>query len=325
MNLTTKVRLAGKYRLEIRKAKDGSLRQELEFDNLIVDAGMNLFSRATSGFPLSYCMVGTGTTTPTFADTQLANKVANTVLGSGALGTSVGTSTSEPYYGYGRCTYRFLPGSLNNVNLTEVGISLGNSTTLVFSRALIVDGNGDPTSITVLSDEFLDVTYELRLYPPVDDQTDTITITNVGSINVTRRPIAVTASSNEPGWGPSAASTGALSISRSFISSPENTNLSVRVSGAQTALVAKTNAWNSVATLVATSSSVSYSAYVAGSFEQNMTYILGLDAGNTTGGVGFFQFAIRGLGAYQYLFDSKIAKNNTNTLRFNMKAVWSRY
>jgi hypothetical protein len=324
VNLTTKVKLAGKYRLEVRKAKDGSLRQELEFDNLIVDQGMNLFSRSTGSTSLPWAMVGTGTTTPTVNDTQLANRVASS---GGSTSTNIvnqttGTSTSEPYYGFYRLTYRFVPGSLNNVNLTEVGV--GTTTTSVFSRALIVDGNGDPTSITVLSDEFLDVTYELRLYPFVDDQTDTITITNVGTINVTRRPIAVTAVTATGGWVPGLSSTAGLSIPRGFISNATS-NSWVRVSGAQTALVAKTNAWTSVSTLAVTSSSVSYSAYVAGSFEQDLTYILGLDAGNTSGGIRYFQFALDGLGAYQYLFSDLIAKNNTNTLRFNMKAVWSRY
>jgi hypothetical protein len=321
VNLTSTVKMAGKYLLQVRKAKDGSLRQELEFDNLIVDAGMNLFSRSTSSSILTYVMVGSGTTTPTFTDTQLANQIAFT---SSATSSSSGTASTSPYYGFSRSTFRFSPGSLNNVNLTEVGVSLGNSTTLVFSRALIVDGNGNPTSITVLSDEFLDVTYELRIYPPAVDQTDTITITNVGAINVTRRPIAVTSASVTSGWAPFSYSFSRPVILRDYLATPTS-NSYVSASGAQTSLVAQTNSWFSVTSLPVTSSSVSYPAYVSNSFEQEVNYIFGLDAANVTGGVGFFQFAPRGLGAYQYLFDNKILKNNTNTLRLNLKMVWSRY
>lgn len=48
-------------------------------------------------------------------------------------------------------------------NLSEVGMGWGNSN--LWNRALIKDINGNPTTITILSDEYLDVVSEIRIYP----------------------------------------------------------------------------------------------------------------------------------------------------------------
>jgi hypothetical protein len=48
-------------------------------------------------------------------------------------------------------------------NISEVGLGWDNSN--LWNRALIKDANGDPTTITVLSDEYLDVVSEVRDYP----------------------------------------------------------------------------------------------------------------------------------------------------------------
>jgi hypothetical protein len=63
-------------------------------------------------------------------------------------------------------------------NLTEVGVYPGNPgggavapyyAGHLFSRALILDTNGNPTAITVLSDEILTVTWQLRFYLDLTD------------------------------------------------------------------------------------------------------------------------------------------------------------
>ena len=60
-------------------------------------------------------------------------------------------------------------------------------------RALILDGGGSPTTLTILSDETLDVTYTIRVYPPTTDVTGSITLDGV-SYGYTIRPCNVSTS-----------------------------------------------------------------------------------------------------------------------------------
>ena len=76
--------------------------------------------------------------------------------------SEISNTTTAPYYYGGRITWRFGQGIAAG-NISEVGLGWGNSN--LWNRALIKDANGNPTTITVLSDEYLDVVSEIRVYP----------------------------------------------------------------------------------------------------------------------------------------------------------------
>lgn len=182
---------AGKYRCEIRKARTGKLKYDTGwFDNLITDRGLiewwNLphlgsFDWGELG---ASCAVGTGSTTPSFSDVQLANYRA-AAGGTGSTGGGSGfpqpnasgyvaASPPTPAYWYARYIYQFGTGAAAG-NLTEVGVYPGGASASadLFSRALILDDSGNPTAITVLSDEILTVTWELRWYLDTTDHSFT--------------------------------------------------------------------------------------------------------------------------------------------------------
>ena len=107
--------------------------------------------------------VGSGNSTPVASQTQLDNTIASTTtVLSGSELTSKQTTTS-PYYAAAKRTYRFAEGVAAG-NISEVGCGWGTGLAL-WNRALVKDLNGNPTTITVLSDEFLDVIVEVRYYP----------------------------------------------------------------------------------------------------------------------------------------------------------------
>lgn len=172
--------LRGRFKLEAVRP-DGRRRPLTDwFDNLITDAGLNAIGTLQSW--MSECRVGTGNATPVVGNTALQSQVATTT---GIFGSPIQSAQgSAPYYGYGRKVFRFAAGVAAG-NLAEIGIA-DQSAGVLFSRALILDGDGDPTVVTVQSDEFLDATYELRVYPPLVDVTDTITIDSVDYDIVTR-------------------------------------------------------------------------------------------------------------------------------------------
>src|SRR5690606_4774599 len=54
-------------------------------------------------------------------------------------------------------------------NLSEIGIQHTSTSGPLWSRALILDGQGNPTTITVLPDDFLTCYYTLRIMIPKED------------------------------------------------------------------------------------------------------------------------------------------------------------
>ena len=114
--------------------------------------------------------VGSGNTAPAESQTILTSFIAATT--SRQNYTSTINSSVSPRYARKEFTYRFAEGVAAG-NIAEVGmfdsVSTGTtSATVLSSRALVVDGGGSPTVVTVLSDEFLDVVWRGTWYVPED-------------------------------------------------------------------------------------------------------------------------------------------------------------
>lgn len=166
-----KLGVKGRFKLEVRKAGERDSRVVAEFDNLITNRGLDVLAGSVDSWD-NACAVGTGSVTPSTSDTKLdsfraiVNKTSTTSF----------SSSGSPNYNITRTTvYNFDQGAASG-NLTEVGIANYNNSTsyLLNSRALILDEFGNPTTITVLSDEFLTVTYQLILVPTLTDVTQTV-------------------------------------------------------------------------------------------------------------------------------------------------------
>lgn len=262
------------------------------FPNLITDPGLN--SLGTNTDFLSNCLVGSGNTTPTVADTSLVAQVATT---SNIQSSTSNAQSSSPYYGSITKTYRFVAGTATG-NLAEVGI--GGS--ILFSRALILDGGGSPTTITVLSNEVLDVTYQLRLYPNTSDVTGSITISAV-SYAFTKRAASVTDSGP---WG-----LGALT-------------------GGGQQVVAYSGAIGAITTTPSGSGfgiGVTNAAYGNNNLYRDFTAFFDLNDANLGGiesVVAVFGPSIGRFGSIQMQFTPSLPKDNTKTLTLGFRHSWSR-
>ena len=171
--------------------------QELDFPNLILDAGLN---RIGTGNAIEGVCIGTGNTAPSVEQGSLVSFSKATWLSQGAVESTA--STTSPYYSSFKRTFRFNVGELSG-NYSEVGVGWGiggggNSIAGLFSRALIKDALGNPTTITVSADQVLDVSYTLKLYPPQNDITGSITL-NGEVYNYTLRPAYINTRSYA-GW-----------------------------------------------------------------------------------------------------------------------------
>ena len=161
MNVQINNSVGARFKLVARKASTEEITRETEwFKNIVLDTGLN---RMSVGTWIDRVRVGSGNSTPVASQTQLDNTIASTsTVLSGSELTSKQTTTS-PYYAAAKRTYRFAEGVAAG-NISEVGCGWGTGLAL-WNRALVKDLNGNPTTITVLSDEFLDVIVEVRYYP----------------------------------------------------------------------------------------------------------------------------------------------------------------
>ncbi len=265
--------------------------------NIITDVGLNLLG--TSGV-LGYCHVGTNNTAATSAQTALLGWIA---ASSSIQENSSYAQTSAPYFGTKVIRYRFNQGVATG-NLNEVGINSSSSNTVMWSRAVIVDEFGAPTTITVLADEVLDVTYELRLYPPLVDGSGTVSISGT-SYGVTWRAGNVTAAPWYY-WMGDAASFSYQGNTHAIYNGVMNAGILVMPSG---------TSWNT---------SMTNFGYSNNSLQRDGIASYGLNDGNLAGGVKSTAFNST-LGTYKFEFDNPIPKDATKTLTLTFRIAWSRY
>lgn len=301
------VGLSGRYRLEVRKAATKEIVRETDwFDNLITDQGLNRVG-SDAGI-INGCSIGTGTVAPAFTDTSLATFTAYTTTVPGGGQTS-GNYGGPNYTGYRQWAYQFQPGSLNG-NYSEVG--MGWASNVLFSRALILDGLQAPTTITVLSDEYLTVYYELRMTPPAGDTTGSVTISGVGTMNYTRR--AQAASSWRPPF---------------FVLHPCGSNQSYRTivfSGPAGALI--TDSPSGASAYSNNNGAGSVEAYVNNSLERYQNFTFTLEQGNQLHRTYYLDSSPSGGGTAGCIWAIELAspftKLNTQVLNLRFKCSWNR-
>ena len=167
-NLQLNLGMSGYFKLCARKTTTGAISKETPWmQNHITDAGLRNWLYSV---PLSGCRVGVGTSEPGDSDTGLDSQIAAvTSVDSWTMGS--GRNLLESYI-FQRIRFRFAQGVAAG-DLTELGIYQGNT---LFSRILIKDETGTITPFPVAWDEFLDVTYELRIYQDPYDVTYTAII-----------------------------------------------------------------------------------------------------------------------------------------------------
>lgn len=185
------VKLAGRFKLSVMGATGEVTKDTGWFSNLITNQGLDWLGASPTGGGTDtyggtntwgFAFVGTGNTPPAFTDTTMQANVTPAALVSSSNGHY--QSGTPPYYSF-ITTYQWAQGAIVG-NLSEVGVgNLANQnppytgTPILFSHALIVDGSGNPTTLSVTSTDTLTVTYESRLYINTTDTNYSLVINGV--------------------------------------------------------------------------------------------------------------------------------------------------
>lgn len=303
----TQIALEGHFRI-VAIRPDGTERLLADWSkNLILDAGLN---RLGSGGAWDLCRVGSGSTAPATSQTALEAQVAET----SNIQSQIGGTAVDNTYSWARRVYRFTAGVAAG-NLSEIGVGWYGGQ---FSRALIKDEMGDPTTITVLSDEVLDVTYEVRAYPNTEDQEYTVNISGV-DYDFVVRPVGVTGDFSTSGWANSV-----YTLMTAGVTGLSGNALSMVPYGTDFALVPHSSSMPSGTQLVSGSSSTpSYrTAYSTNSLKRDCRIAFGLDQGTVPFGGFWFMTAC---GFYQASVSPPIPKDGTKTFELDFELSWARH
>lgn len=295
----TKTRLQGRYKIEA-VGQDGRRRMLADwFPNLITDLGADMLG-AAFGNPLTYCAVGSGNATPLPTDTALQAVVGSTTA---TISSSRTAQASPPYFGTLTKIYNFPAGTATG-NLSEVGVGDTAGGISLFSRALILDGSLNPTTITVLSTEALYVTYQLNQYVPTADVTGTV---NIGGIDYgyTFRASNATSAGN---WA--------------FFQGGDPPGISA--AGIYNGVIGAITAGGPSGTSAGADSNIN-DAYSTGSHTLTGTSTWNIATGNfggvTAAAVNFGTSAIS-RGSYQVGFDATIPKDSSHVLTLSFRNSW---
>lgn len=193
------VGLSGHFNIK-KFSRRGILLGEWDFDNLITNNGMNILvgDRGTAGGAEKindYCSVGTGSTDPAFGDTTL--DVFFAARGASVCDYTIDATT--PWDLHFSCKYEFNIGTFDNTNITEIGVGPTNLGDNLFCHQKILDEGGLPTTITVLVDESLLVTWTYTCSINPNTQNYTLTINEDGTpvnYDVSQSPINVLGNTN---------------------------------------------------------------------------------------------------------------------------------
>lgn len=157
MSMTGSASFAGRVMLHIHGGERGDIAVPW-FDNMILDQGLD-FILGGRGFPTR---VFTGSSSEPVAATQ-TGVIAPLAQGNTIVNSAHGYD-EELGCGWTRFGVRFARGVAQG-NISELSFGLdtyGVGNTEAFCRTLVKDSGGNPTTITVLPDEVLDVYWELR-------------------------------------------------------------------------------------------------------------------------------------------------------------------
>lgn len=309
--------MAGEFRVVVKRA-NGSTRIDTGYQkNLILNQGLDFFGGGNGSNMMAYCVIGSGNSQPVYTQNKLDTAIKGVTGATFSTKYDYDASRDGNLYKTNRvCKYSFT--GLNNVNISEVGLaSTYSSATTYFlcTRALIKDSQGNPTTITVLSGEILEIYYKLWAIYDTTDKTGTFNLLNGvgGSVayNYTAKLAVVGNARYKDIGSPISLSFAGIDYSTSLLSSD----------------IVSVTSYPTTGMVFYSDSISSWSAYSQGSYRITSMQVLTASQGNANIRANVIGTS---LGAYQIRFgsvadDSPITKTNTQTLSIPIEFSWGRY
>ena len=189
---------AGRFNIVVKNA-DGSVKKDYGWQsNLFTQYGLNGINNVQTAYELApyQIFIGTGSGTPAISDTSLFEPLTGYTRAVSQQSYSAADFTMTlpadlkikmdhlypDGYAYGSRWYQLTASNMQNKNITELclGNPNNNGTSNIATHAIIRDENGQPTAITVLTGEILQIRYEVYAFIPY--------VTKRGTIKLKKTP-----------------------------------------------------------------------------------------------------------------------------------------
>lgn len=299
MNAQLNTGLFGEYRIVVKR-QDQTIQDTGWFKNLILNSGLDVLGAdAPSEVQIfGWCKVGTGTTTPAITQTALQAQVAET----SSDGLTVTSPVGPDYICQKTFFYEFNIGQIV-ATIAEIGVGWMSGPGALFSRALILDGSGNPTTISLTSMDQLQVYYRINYVPSVDDFSSSFVI-GATTYNYTGRHMNIGSFSPETypqgfsGYNSTCSSYGTDFALGSITGGPSGTGLG-------------------------SNSSKTVDTYIGGNYYLDITYTWNTTTGNG-GAIKGLVFNLAGGNMFQVELDQGIPKDNTKVLTITIRNSWNR-
>lgn len=169
----------------VRKYRGDIITGEYKAKNLLLNGFFDALLDISTATHINGVVFGAGTATPFETDTALQSYLGggNSFQAQGVIRNSTVSPLSVTNWVTIRCAEGAVVGNVSELGIyrsTSESALAPSSTRALATRARIVDGAGLPTTITVASDEFLEVTFYWTVYL-MDGVTGTLTINLLGT------------------------------------------------------------------------------------------------------------------------------------------------
>ena len=307
------VGLYGEVKVIVKRADDTVRLDTGFFPNVITNLGLDAIGNDHNLF--NYCAVGGGNSTPLNTNTKLDNPLQ--------VGSQI---SSESKYDYDpvrdtefyKCSrtvgYRF--EGLDNKNISEVGLvgDYASGQHPAYTRTLIKNSAGEPTVITVLSGEILELQYRLWQVFDLKDKDQVVTAMIDGvevPVNVKIRLAGVGGTNIDSGWSY------ANNVGRGVMYNSSLRFGTGEIGGITGQNSGLTNAYPGL----------SWEAYQPSTYKRK--FYVNASITDAVHPIRSFLF-FTGLGAYQVRFgtvdgDLPIDKTNQDILQLGFEMSWGRY
>lgn len=307
MNIQTGGKVSGVYGIKVLR-NAGTDKEHLEdfgeSPNMLLDGFFERFASGNLSTSTWRMFVGSGTTPVEATQTQLVSQVGsydqmsvtsndNVKVGSDYIVSSTGVA-------------EWAIGAIVG-NISEVGVRLGGLIgSTVDSRALIVDSQGSPTTITVTAEDKLEISYTLKAVIPIEQVVSVHDFAGVQTTCTVERLAALDKGRNSLSSMLSIADRLHASTNNTLINDPESnsSSSSERIDGSN---------------LSVTSTNLGIGA-------KRKTFVISTSAGNLDGGIGGIGIAQAFYDLYHSIarFDPKIPKSETQTLTLHFDLTLTR-
>jgi len=301
--------LEGEYRMVITRG-DGTTEDTGWFPNVILNQGLDRLGDSAGIAIMRYAQVGSGNAAPAFTQTSLQTYVAGGLSSPDSQASSFTNDGSPLYRTTLTYTFVFTQGSVIG-NITEVGCGWGSSGATLFSRALILDNLGSPTSIALVAIDQLTVYYRLRIAPVVTDTFGSVTLNSI-NYNYTMR-LSTAASFAMVQFLLNSSSNFSMAQSNGFTPYPAGSVLGP-ITGSPSGSSG-------------TQGTVTTSTYSLGTYYRDSTFTFSISQGNVAGGIQCIKFTwpqTYSVINFQARFDNPIPKDNTKVLTLVLRYSWNR-